>query len=264
VLVLAGGIAWDALAPRFWAHHALLAGLVSSVIVVILTVALVNEAVERRSRRRWAVLAQHVMVQLVCDARLVWTGVAQLAGLMPPGTYTRAAIKAGADAVQDTAGLTAAIRELVADTGRRQRLRDEVAWFARHNDEVLGRWAAVMLSADPYAEVIDRHVELAGELGWLASLLGAAEPPSDRGRTGLGGPDVRMRLLAHPLHSEGDTTDHDRLADRVVAVTQRAEKLDRGTFNLAMRIVPLQWWAARLGVVPPASGTDTRAAAGRR
>ena len=35
----------------------------------MLTAALVNEAVERRSRRRWSVLVQYVMLQLVRDAR---------------------------------------------------------------------------------------------------------------------------------------------------------------------------------------------------
>src|ERR1700729_3169352 len=83
LLALVGGVLSDALEGRFWADHALLAGLVASVIVVMLTVALVNEAVERRSRQRWSVLAQYVMLQLVRDARLVWTGVADLAGLMP-------------------------------------------------------------------------------------------------------------------------------------------------------------------------------------
>ena len=76
LLALVGGVLSDALEGRFWADHALLAGLVASVIVVMLTVALVNEAVERRSRQRWSVLAQYVMLQLVRDARLVWTGVA--------------------------------------------------------------------------------------------------------------------------------------------------------------------------------------------
>jgi hypothetical protein len=87
VVVLVGGVLSDALAGRFWADHALLAGLVASVIVVMLTVALANEALERRSRQRWSVLAQYVMLQLVRDARVVWTGIAQLAGLMPADLY---------------------------------------------------------------------------------------------------------------------------------------------------------------------------------
>ena len=83
LLALVGGVLSDAYEGRFWTDHSLLAGLVASVIVVMLTVALVNEAIERRSRQRWSVLAQYVMLQLVREARLVWTGIAELAGLMP-------------------------------------------------------------------------------------------------------------------------------------------------------------------------------------
>src|SRR6202035_4823573 len=108
----------DALAGGFWSDHPVLAGLLSSVIVVMLTVALVNEAVERRSRDRWRVLAQYVMLQLVRDARLVWTSFAELAGLMPAHDHAEdtdvlvaaGSIEAGSRAVRATAGLAAAPR----------------------------------------------------------------------------------------------------------------------------------------------------------
>ena len=58
LLALVGGVVSDELAPDVWAHHALLAGLASSVITVVITLALVNEAVKRRKRQRWSVLAQ--------------------------------------------------------------------------------------------------------------------------------------------------------------------------------------------------------------
>lgn len=190
LVALVGAVLWDALAGRFWAQHALLAGLVVSLIVVMLTIGLVNEGLERRSRQRWSVPAQYVMLQLVRDARMVWTGVAQLAGLMPTDPNategdvlaTATSIDAGSSAVRDTDRLTAALRELVADTDRRKRLHDKVATLLEHKDAVLGRWAAVMLNADVYAEVIDRHVELAGDLAWASSLLGL-ELAQDDGRT---------------------------------------------------------------------------------
>ena len=42
-----------------------------------------------------------------------------------------------------------------------------------------------------------------------------------------------------------------------MTITQLAEDLDRTTLELAMRIVPVEWWAARLGTtvpVPPLQG----------
>jgi hypothetical protein len=75
LLGLVAGVVLDEVTRSFWARNALLAGLVSSLIVVMLSVAVVNEVVERRKRRRWSVLAQYVMLELVRQARLVWTGV---------------------------------------------------------------------------------------------------------------------------------------------------------------------------------------------
>jgi hypothetical protein len=53
LLALGAGIVSDALEAPFWSHQSLLAGLASSAIVVVLSVALVSEALERRRRRRW-------------------------------------------------------------------------------------------------------------------------------------------------------------------------------------------------------------------
>ena len=246
LLALVGGVVSDALAGRFWADHALLAGLAASVIVVILTVALVNEALERRSRQRWSVLAQYVMLQLVRDARLVWTGIAELAGLMPSEPYATesdvltaaTSIDAGSSAVRDTERLTVALREVVVHADKRKRLHDKVTTLLEHNDEVLGRWAAVMLNADVYAEVIDRHVELAGDLEWVSSLLGL-ELADDDART--------RKARSHPAALIEGPPDAEQLVQRLAAITQLAEQLDRGTLDLALRIVPIEWWREQLG-----------------
>lgn len=263
VLALVGAVLWDALAGGFWAHHALLAGLVASLIVVMLTVGLVNEALERRSRRRWSVLAQYVMLQLVRDARIVWTGVAELTGLMPSDPYATegdvlaaaTSIDAGSSAVRDTERLTAALRALLARRDKRKRLHDRVTTILQHNDAVLGRWAAVMLNADVYAEVIDRHVELAGDLAWASSLLGLEYAEND-------GPTRNGR--SHPAGLIEGPLDDELLVQRLAAITQLAEQLDRGTLHLALRIVPIDWWREQLGASSGAAevGSDGTALKG--
>ena len=62
VLALTGAIVSDAVSGDFWARHSLLGGLVASVIVVMLSVAVINEVLERRRRERWSILAQYVML----------------------------------------------------------------------------------------------------------------------------------------------------------------------------------------------------------
>ena len=81
----------------------------------MLSVAVVNEALEIRGRRRWSVLAQYVMLELVRDARMVWTAVVELAGLMPADASPSAAIDAAALVVRDTPRMTKAVHGLLAD-----------------------------------------------------------------------------------------------------------------------------------------------------
>ena len=242
VVALAGGVASDELARGFWSRHALLAGLASSVIVVMLSVALVNELVERRKRQRWSVLAQYVMLQLVRNARLTWTGMLDLAGLMPADPSTSSSLETGAQLVRDTPRLTKSIRDLVADPDRRVLLHERITHIVTIGDELLGRWAGVMLNADVYAEIIDRHVELVGDLARLASLFDHFDPP-DYG--------ARARSWSHPAFQIEGELDDDQLTTRLIAITQLAAGLDRTTLELALRLVPIQWWATRLGTTAP-------------
>jgi hypothetical protein len=240
LLALVAGVVSDLEERRFWARHSLIAGLASGFIVVMLTVALVNEAVERRRRQRWSVLAQYVMLQLVRGARGIWMGLLELAGAVQSDAGNAAAIDDSAQLVRDTDRLRPVVQHVLAEPVLRTRFHNEIAETVVHNDEVLGRWAGVMLNTDRYVEIIDRHVELASDLAWLGSLLdNLAESDED---------DVRRRASrSHPAVQVTGMLDDDQLADRIVVITQLAEELDRLTLQIALRIVPLEWWAARLG-----------------
>jgi hypothetical protein len=245
LLALAAGVVSDALGGSFWERHGLIAGVTGSFIVVMLSVGIVNETIARRARARWRLLAHYVTLELVVNARLIWTEVAELAGKMPSGVRTASVLNGGARAVRDTGGLTEAIRELLNDHDRRERLHEGLAQFVSTSDEVLGRWADVMLSADGYAELVDRHVELATQISWLDSLLAATDEVSD------GSDDRRARHVHPAIQFEGKLED-DRLASRIVTITQLAEELDRRTLAFARMIVPLAWWEERLGAITSA------------
>jgi hypothetical protein len=239
VAAVVGGVVSDATSGSFWGRHTMLAGLAASVIVVMLSVAVINEALERSRRRRWSTLAQYVMFELVGNARMIWLGVLELAGSPAIEPNHPRFLDLGAETVRDTSRLTAAVREIVGDPDRRRRLHTEIAFLAEQADLLLGRWASVMLSVDIYAEVIDRHVELAGDLAWIGSLLDRSDPPSDRRR--------QQRARSSPAVQIEADLGVEWLTDRLVVITQLAEALDRGTLELALRIVPVEWWQARLG-----------------
>jgi hypothetical protein len=242
-LALAAGIVSDLIDGSIWQRHALLAGLSSSIIVVMLTVGIFNEAVERQRRRRWSVLAQYVMLDLVRNARLIWMGILDWSDLLPSNVMPGPLVEAASPIVRDRAQLAPALAKAISDPSRRQALYDEIAGIVVHSNEMLGRWAGVMLNADIYAGVIDRHVELASDIAWLSSLLDSWNPPDNPKRH-------RLARASAAVQIEGQLTDQI-LVDRLVVIAQLAEELDRGTLELALRLVPVDWWRARLGAGAP-------------
>jgi hypothetical protein len=244
VLVLVVAIAWDLASDGFWSRHTLFTSLIASLIVVAVTAAVLNEVLERRQRERWSVLAQYALFDLVRTARLVWSGLLELGGLVPDGELGEGALAAGSEAVRDTPRLAAAIDEMLASADRREQLHRLITQLLGHGQEVLGRWADVMVNSGSYAEIVDRHVELYSRLYWWGSVLDESEPLEQH----LSRP--RLSRVS-PATQTGGPVEDAWLRENLVAIAQLAESLDRGSFELAMRIVPLDWWVTQLPDRPP-------------
>ena len=240
LLVLAGAIVWDLANDGFWSRHALFTGLVASLIVVAVTAAVLNEVLERRQRERWSVLAQYALFDLIRVARLVWGGLLELAGLVPDGELDGGALVAGSEAVRDTRRLAAAMDELLASADRRERLHRLIAGLLGQGQVVLGRWANVMVNSGIYAEIVDRHVELYSRLYWWGSVLDESDPLEEH----LSRP--RLSRISPATQAAVGPIEDEWLRENLVAIAQLAESLDRGSFELAMRIVPIDWWTAQL------------------
>src|SRR5258708_39742757 len=148
------------------------------------------------------------MVELGGNAGLIWTGVLAQVGLLAPDAARPDSVDVNGRIVRDTSRLTAAVREAIADNAVRRELHEEIALLAAHTDEVLGRWAAVMLNADVYAEVIDRHVELASDISWLIGILDNSDPPEDHRRRRRAGSSPAVQI-------EGQIAGKE-LANRIV------------------------------------------------
>jgi hypothetical protein len=251
LLFLCGAIAWDLANDGFWSRHALLTSIIASLIVVAVTAAVLNEVLQRRQRQRWSVLAQYALFDLVGAARLVWSGLLEVAGLAPDGELGNEALEAGSEAVRDTPRLAAAIDEVLASADRREQLHRLIVRLLGHAQEVLGRWADMMVNSGTYAEIVDRHVELYSRLYWWGSVLDETEPlEKDQTRP-------RLSRISRATQSMGPVDD-EWLRVNLVAIAQLAESLDRNSFDLALQIVPLDWWAAQLPERPStASSTAT-------
>jgi len=249
VLVLSAAVAWDLANDGFWARHALFTGLIASFIVVAVTAAVLNEVLERRQRERWSVLAQYALFDFVSAARHVWGGLLELARLVPDDDLDDGALAAGSAAVRDTPRLNAAIDEMLADTDRREQLHRLITELLGRGRDVLGRWADVMVNSGMYAEIVDRHVELYSRLYWWGSVLDESDPLEEH----LSQP--RLTRVSPATQTYDGPVEDEWLRDNLVAIAQLAESLDQGSFDLAMRIVPADWWRSQLPDRPSTAET---------
>jgi hypothetical protein len=248
VLVLAAAMAWDLADDGFWSRHTLLAGLVASFIVVAVTAAVLNEILERRQRERWSVLAQFALFELMRASRLVWSELLELAGVITEEELGDDPLAVGTEAVHDETRLSAAMDEVLASDDRREQLHRLMASLLAHGQEVLGRWADVMVNSGSYAEIIDRHVELYSRLLWWGSVLDEYEPLQEH----LGRPALSR---ISPATQTVGAVDDAWLRVNIVAIAQLAESLDRDSLEIAMRIVPLDWWQTQLPERPTPAGS---------
>ena len=238
-LILAWG-ASDFVWGSFWAHHDLLTSLLSNILVVGVTVAVVNEAIERRDQQRWSLLAQSVLFALIQTARATWTGMVEVLELAEVQSGAVESLRAGAEVTRDSARVSRAAYELLADEQRRARLQRLSVGLSDHASEVIAKWAPVMVSARSYAAVLDRHVELAGRLEWLSSVLAHNEPPEDQSRRERN----LNRSAVAAAHADPRGSD-GWLHDQILAVIALATDLDGEAREHAYSIAPMSWWAER-------------------
>lgn len=184
-------------------------------------------------------LAQYALFDFVHTARLVWSGLLELAGFVPEGELGGEALAAGSAAVHDTPRLAAAMEEILATPDRREALHRLLLDLNGHAQEVLGRWADVMVNSGTYAEFVDRHVELYSRVYWWSTVFSESEPLVEH----LSRP---MLSRVSPATVTAGPIEDEWLCDNLVAIAQLAESLDRASFDFAMSIVPLDWWITRL------------------
>jgi hypothetical protein len=238
VIALAG--ASDFVFGSFWSSHAMLTSLLASLLVLAVTVAVLNEVIERRDRRRWNLLAQYVLFQLVQSARATWMGTVELITGRDIETGSTQGLLVGARLALDTTSFSAATRAMLGDPERRRVLQEMLVILSGHSRAVIASWASVMVGAGPYTEVFDRHVELQGRLDWTAAILAHNEPTAKR--TFHESKLTRSSVAAEFAGTFGDDWMHDQL----VSTTQLALRLDYESRALAWTLVPLESWYERI------------------
>jgi hypothetical protein len=239
----------DLVIRRFWIAHPMLTSLVANLVVVAISIAVINEVIEARNRRRWSLLAQSVLFALVQSARWTWTTMLEVLELGVVQSGALESLLEGANIALDYGRVSAAATELLADSERRQRLQRTMEHLNRHASEVIAARAGVMVGAAPYAHLLDRHVELQARLEWVSSVLAHREPTPDRSWSS------QALTLSSVATEAADSVDENWLHDMIVAITVLATRLDYESRDLALSLAPNDWWNERTREIMETAGS---------
>jgi hypothetical protein len=243
VVVLAGLVISD-FETSFWDRHDMTASILASLVVVGITVAVINEVLERRESARWRVFAQNALLELAVIARFTWVGLGELLEV-DGDTAGRRAVEVR-DFICSPAG-TERVRTLVdkhmPDSAWRHRLTQLVERLLKDGRDSLAAWGPVMLGARPYTAVIERHVELYGRVQLLRYMI---DDPEDAERDELADPAARARRVSatrRAVIGGQSPVDLDRtMRKTLIIVIRQAAELEIDTRRLARTLVPLEWW----------------------
>ena len=78
IMLLVAVAGSDYFIAGFWLSHPMLTAIVSALVVVVLSVAVIEVVLSRRAERRWRVLAQQALIELAEAANTTWSTMADV------------------------------------------------------------------------------------------------------------------------------------------------------------------------------------------
>src|ERR1700737_4460480 len=252
ILLLVAVAGSDFVVAGFWVSHPMVTAIVSALVVVLLSVAVIEVVLNRRGERRWRVLAQSALIELGEAANTTWTTLANALGLedateLPPDSV-RSAL------TSDTTGPK--VRQKVEAALMNAQLRDDLAGRLAERladgNQILGRWAVALTASETYAEIFDQHVELYGRVNGLQLFLRDGYPQTDpRGRRGRG---------RREYSSPGGEAEDECFVDNLIGTIKIGANLEDASWDLALTILPQAWGDRRTAELASGSRTAGRGA----
>ena len=178
----------DFLLTDFWDRNAMATSIVADVLVLVVGVAVLNEFVAYRSRRRWQLVADYALSELASACRYTWITLAEWIGLASRREVTRDELRR----ILEQHGEAGAL-ELAAAAARdpeaRETLEGLVTDLETGSRTALATWAPVLVET-PYASALSRYVEFQALLAgldfvlWRSRSARCPDRASPRGRSG--------------------------------------------------------------------------------
>jgi hypothetical protein len=220
----------DFYAHQFWLGHPVTTAILASLTAVLVSVTMIDVVLNRRSERRWRLLAQYSLMELAEAARGAW-GV--LLGVIHEGsnglddTADPSQVIEVLDSPTRAPILMRKIDAILTDPLRRDELRESLEQTLGTSRELISRWGGVLTGSTSFSELFDRHVEMIGRIHGLWYFLAFGRRRGSRFR------------------SPGGSHRDDWFADNLLSMTRIAIRLEDETWTIALRIVPPDWWDER-------------------
>lgn len=238
-IVLVAGVALsDFWIGAFWTAHPMLTAIVSALAVVLLSVAVIEAVLSRRAENRWRVLAQSALIELAEAAYATWSQMAGTLGLggavgsTSPGTLHSAL-------TSETTGpkIRHKVEEALLDSALRSELATHLTERNLEGREILARWAVALTGSESYVEIFDQHVELYARVDGLSRFLNVGYRLRD--------PRGRRDRQPREYRSPGGEIDDEWFVNNVVTTLTIAARLEDATWDLALAVLPEDWWDRR-------------------
>jgi hypothetical protein len=206
------------------------AAVLASLTVVLVSVTVIEVVLNRRSERRWRLLAQYALLELAEAAHRAW-GV--LLGVVYEGnggnddTAEPSQVIEVLDSPAWAPVLKRNLDAILTDPLRRGELQESLGQTLATSRELISRWGAVFTGSTSFSELFDRHVEMIGRVHGLWYFLAYGRRRGSRFR------------------APGGSHRDDWFVDNLLSMTRIAIRLENETWEIALRVVPPDWWDTR-------------------
>jgi hypothetical protein len=223
-------ISSDFYASRFWLGHPVTVSILAALAVVLVSVTVIEVVLNRRSERRWRLLAQYALMELAEAAHGAWgvlLGVIYEGGDGSDDMADPTRVIQVLDSPERAPVLKRKIDAILTDPLRRDELRGSLEETLATSRALIGRWGAVMTGSTSFSELFDRHVEMIGRIHGLWYFL------------------TYGRRRGSRFRSPGGSHSDDWFVDNLLSMTRIAIRLEDETWAIALRVVPPDWWDMR-------------------
>jgi hypothetical protein len=256
ILLLLAVAGSDFFIAGFWVSHPMLTAIVSALVVVLLSVAVIEVVLSRRSERRWRVLAQTALMELGEAANTTWSKLAGALDLQPASEMSPGRVRAALASDATGPKVRREIEAALANTQVREKLAGQLSERLADGHQILGRWAVALTASETYAEIFDQHVELYGRVDGLLRFLREGYRQTD--------PRPFRNRARREYSAPGGEADDEWFVDNLIGTINIGAGLEDATWDLALRILPQAWWDRRTVELAAATRTSRRIPASER